>query len=320
MEKADAQEGYWFLYEGTPGGSYSPATWYWGNDAKGARLDKPDFLKGGRDITPVRWAYFGDDKINRVLFIAHHQRDEVVDMFGVMGATKTGIDSPDGMTVFGFGRARESKTLMTAAPNTFTLGFYEKKIADARQHNALAQQLARWLPQTSVNEFQPPTRKARLGEMHYSSLIGGTIGALGKKFSCELIGEKDRLLSVQVGLNENHLHLIKALRFEMLNERNERASKTCGNADNVAWQAAFTVPAGRQLVGISGASGWYVDNLRFHLDDGTMSPTYGGKGGDTEFRLLLHQSGGKWKGHLRGFWGLSENAIEALGLIFWPIE
>jgi hypothetical protein len=55
-------------------------------------------------------------------------------------------------------------------------------------------------------------------------------------------------------------------------------------------------------------------------DDGTMSPIYGGKGGDTEFRLLLNQSGGKWTGHLRGFWSLSENAIEALGLIFWPIE
>jgi hypothetical protein len=145
MEKADAQGSYWFLYEGTPGGGYTPQTWYWGNDAKGARLDKPDFLKGGRDITPLRWAYFGDDKINRVLFIAHHERDEIADMFGVMGATKAGIDSPDGMTVFGFGRARESKTLMTAAPNTFTLGFYEKKIMTEKQHAEFARRLQIWL-------------------------------------------------------------------------------------------------------------------------------------------------------------------------------
>jgi hypothetical protein len=652
MEKADAQAGYWFLYEGTPGGSYSPATWYWGNDAKGARLDKPDFLKSGRDISPLRWAYFGDDKINRVLFIAHHQRDEIADMFGVMGATKAGIDSPDGMTVFGFGRARESKTLMTAAPNTFTLGFYEKKIANEPQHAEFAKFIGKLLPKTNAqtsssqiniwygneqrfgasgvpqrwinvlgnvtnaaqlasltytlnggaaqklsmgkndtrlamagdfnieldqrellagankiiitatnkagrqisetviahftpNRFaqlplevdwrkvktisdaaqivdglwrlegdgvrtmqpyydrvlafgdmnwrdyeatvevtfhsfaepkpQPPTygvshagiglrwqghqedgqqprvqwfplgaatefqlfndlsqshwrilhgggrtmkrtnstqrttiqlgkkyflkgrvesvaggqtlyrnkiwaadesepdewaveslesaddfqhgglllvahntdvtfgklkvtappplppsplltafnepnSKARLGEMHYSALAGGTVGAKGKKFACELVGEKGRVLSVQVAVSNDKLRLIKALRFEMTNTQNQRITETCGNESNAEWLPIFMIPDGRQIVGISGASGWYVDNLRFHLDDGTMSPIYGGKGGDTEFRLLLHQSGGKWKGHLRGFWGLSENAIEALGLIFWPIE
>lgn len=148
MEKADPA-GYWFLYEGTPGGGYSPQSWYWGNDAKGARVALPDFLQGRRDITPMRWAYFGDDKINRVLFIAQHERDVIADMFGVMGNSKEGIASPDGMTVFGFGRARESKTLMTAAPNTFTLGFYEKKIAKQQQHAALARHIARLLPQSN---------------------------------------------------------------------------------------------------------------------------------------------------------------------------
>lgn len=317
MQKADAA-GYWFLYEGTPGGSYTPRSWYWGNDVKGARVPLPDFVKGERDITPLRWAYFGDDKTNRVMFIAHHEHDGIADMFGVMGATNAGIAAPDGMTVFGFGRARESKTLMTTAPNTFTFGFYEKKITNESQHAAFAQHIARLIPPQV--EFQEPHAKARLGEMHYSSLIGGTVGTRGKKFACELIGAKDRVLSLQVALSNDKLRIVKALRFETMNERGEQTVKTCGNETNADWQPTFTIPAGRQLVGISGASGWYVDNLRFHFDDGSTTPLYGGKGGDTEFRVLLNKTNGQWKGHLRGFWGLSETAIEALGLIFCPIE
>lgn len=323
MEKADPA-GYWFLYEGTPGGSFTPNSWYWGNDAKGARLPLPDFLKGERDITQMRWAYFGDDKINRVLFIAHHEHDDVPDMFGVMGATKAGIAAPDGMTVFGFGRARESKTLMTAAPQNFTLGFYEQKITNEQQHTIFARYMIRLLPAKMMlatqPAFQEPTTKARLGEMHYSSLIGGTVGARGKKFTCELIGAKDRVLTLQVALSKEKSRIIKALRFETMSERGARNVKICGNETNADWQPVFAIPEGRQLVGISGASGWYVDNLRFHFDDGSTTPLYGGTGGDTEFRVLLNKSDGQWKGHLRGFWGLSATAIEALGLIFWPIE
>jgi hypothetical protein len=145
MEKTDPAAAYWFLYEGTPGGSYSPPTWYWGNDTGGPRRDLPDFLKDGRHIEPMRWAYFGDDRTRRVLFIAQHERDDIADVFGVMGNTREGLSAPDGMTVFGFGRARNAKCLLTAAPQSFTIGFYQKKITGHPEHKALGQHIGKLL-------------------------------------------------------------------------------------------------------------------------------------------------------------------------------
>jgi hypothetical protein len=136
---------YWFLYEGTPGGSYSPDTWYWGHDQAGPIANIPDFLKGERVTGNFRWAYFGDRRSSRVLFVAQRDADEVTDSFGVMGNSAEGLASPDGMTVFGFGRAREAKPLLQGAPRTFYVGFYEGQIGSASGHAALARHLARLL-------------------------------------------------------------------------------------------------------------------------------------------------------------------------------
>jgi hypothetical protein len=634
--------GYWFLYEGVPGGKYDPASWYWGYDGGGPLERMPDFLKGEREIGQFRWAYFGHRGVKRVLLLAQHESDGLPDSFGVMGNSRAGLASSNGMVVFGFGRAKEAKPLIEQVPRTFSIGFVESHAADAAGHQIIAREAQRRLsepglavriwygkrqrfgdpgvPQRWVNllgtvegparrlrfslngglwkevslgpndtrlaargdfnieidvralraganlvaieaegangqtanetvevefipnrfwplpyeadwsrareisevaqvvdgewaitesgvrtvrpyydrvlaigdlnwrdyeatvevtfhaftepkpgpptygvshaglglrwqghqddgeqprvqwyplgaatefqlfpdlaqshwrilpgrdsgktvyarerfplelnrryllkarverqpagrtrygvkiwpagdaepaawaaenvegasdlqhgslllvahntdvtfgrvqitspgpvapwqeEFREPDRKARLGETHYSALVGGTVGSSGHKFICELLGERGRILSAQAGLTPNG-SIVQALRFEIEDSVGKRSEKICGPGSGVIWAAPFAIPPNRRLVGISGASGWMIDSVRFHLDDGSASPRYGGEGGDTTFRLQLNQdAAGRWKGELRGFWGTAGGALESLGLVFWPIE
>lgn len=146
MERA-GPGGFWFLYEGTPGGGYSPTNWYWGHDGEGPLRALPDFVKGGREVGQFRWAYFGDDRAGRVLFVAQLEPDDVPDSFGVMGNTRAGIESPDGMTVFGFGRSAAAKPLLTEAPRTFLVGFFEQRVTTPEAHQALRAYIERLLPE-----------------------------------------------------------------------------------------------------------------------------------------------------------------------------
>ena len=130
-----------------------------------------------------------------------------------------------------------------------------------------------------------------------------------------VVPEGGTLLSVQVSVAGSVVH---GLRFVSLDVEGEQVTTVGANDGN--WQAPFEIAPGRQLVGISGAGGWWIDSIRFHLDDGTTSPRYGGKGGDTDFSLLLAQRNGSWKGQLMGFWGTVGEHLESIGLVFWPVE
>ena len=101
---------YWFLYEGTPGGSLdandycvrSPGTQTDINTAWHADLPDPE------------WVYFGDSGIDRVIFLVHHEDDDHVDQFWQM---------QDNMTVLGFGREYTCCTrYMSDVPAHFTIG------------------------------------------------------------------------------------------------------------------------------------------------------------------------------------------------------
>lgn len=164
--------------------------------------------------------------------------------------------------------------------------------------------------------FSLPERKARLGEIHYSARVGSTVVTEGERFRAMVIPEEGSLQSVQVAVQGSVVH---SLRFSYTDAQGKERVATVGKDDG-NWQAPFAVPPGRTLVGISGAGGWWIDRLVFHLDDGTTSPAYGGGGGDTDFVLLLAQRDGNWKGRLMGFWGTVGEHIESLGLVFWPIE
>src|SRR6185503_20807534 len=56
VERADPGSAYWFLYEGTVGGRWSPPSHYWGTDTGGPHRDTPDARN--QHFDHWRWAYF----------------------------------------------------------------------------------------------------------------------------------------------------------------------------------------------------------------------------------------------------------------------
>ncbi|MCO5351465.1 MAG: hypothetical protein M9913_11320 [Bryobacteraceae bacterium] len=136
VEKVGAG-GYWFLYEGVPGGGYAPGRWYWGHDGGGPLREMPDFVRGDRALGRFQWAYFGSLDAPRVFFVARTESDEAPDSFGVMGSTRAGLESPDGMVVFGFGRGKAATPLLRGAGRAFVIGFREGKVGSAAEHGVL---------------------------------------------------------------------------------------------------------------------------------------------------------------------------------------
>lgn len=144
------------------------------------------------------------------------------------------------------------------------------------------------------------------------------MGAKGQAFTLDLLPAGHRLTQIEVKLGEAPLKLVKGLRFTVQHPGGQVRQTQIG-AGQGNWQPPFSVPAGAALVGISGRSGWGLDALQFHFDDGSQSPTYGGEGGDTYFALRLHQRPALAPAAIRGFFGTYTAAgIETLGLLFDP--
>ena len=107
---------YWFLYEGTPAGRLDGDSDYCvrcdgTRTAASARWDG-DIPGDGRT---GEWLCFGDETVNRVLYLVHHEDDDEIDSYWPMNHE---------MTVFGFGRRGINKYL-TLVPAHFTIGFCE---------------------------------------------------------------------------------------------------------------------------------------------------------------------------------------------------
>ncbi len=165
-----------------------------------------------------------------------------------------------------------------------------------------------------------PEQKAQLGEIHFSARVGGTIPTQGDTFLVQVLSEGDILRQIQVGVYQNDsFQVVQAIRFVIEDITGQSREILVGDP-NSEWQDDIEIPEEVELVGISGASGWWIDNIRFHFSDGLASLTYGGSGGDTDFRLILSQRNQKWKGRWLGVWGTRTDYLESLGLIFWPIE
>jgi len=104
-----AAKEFWFLYEGTPGGTLdeqgdfcvrSPGT-------RTAAAEKWD------EVLPrPKWAVFGDPTVGRALYVVHHTAGDEIDSYWPM---------QQNMTVFGFGRQGLGKFL-TRTPARFTVG------------------------------------------------------------------------------------------------------------------------------------------------------------------------------------------------------
>lgn len=112
---------YYFLYEGTPGGSMSAGDTIVRSDgtvtSKDQQWDDTDGIGSGNG---QEWAYFRDSAVGaggRYMFFVHDTPDNLEDSY---------YNLDDNMTVFGFGRRNHDfagpEKLMTAAPNRFTVG------------------------------------------------------------------------------------------------------------------------------------------------------------------------------------------------------
>ncbi|MFO7671104.1 MAG: VCBS repeat-containing protein [Bacteroidales bacterium] len=126
---------YWFLYEGTPAGSYDPGKMYWGNNLDGRRKDFPDLLENTGIFNNYNWLYVGQEGYPRILFFRQLRPDEQADLFSYMGNTRGGSDrSPDGMVCFGFGRAHHTTPVLQGNNQEFIIGFVDMEVKTAADH------------------------------------------------------------------------------------------------------------------------------------------------------------------------------------------
>lgn len=140
IQKVDTAHPYWVLYEGTPGGEFAPGQQYFGTSKEGPDHRKPDYYAGDKIFDHWQWAYFGHREADRVLYLAQLHSDAYRDTFSFLGNSEAGIESEDGMVVFGFGRAEGAQPLMKGS-NTFLIGFYEAPVLTKRAHRKFTKRM-----------------------------------------------------------------------------------------------------------------------------------------------------------------------------------
>ncbi len=134
---ADPDRAYWFLYEGTPGGAFDPEHTYFGTNLSGPQPLSFDYYRGDVYRDRFQWIYTGTSHENRTFYMVQCQEDKLPDMVSLLGNTEEGMDSPDGMTVFGFGRG-EGVYRYLEGRQRFVIGIFPKMIEDRSDHLELA--------------------------------------------------------------------------------------------------------------------------------------------------------------------------------------
>jgi hypothetical protein len=142
VAKADGDTPYWFLYEGPIAGRWAPNEQYFASNNTPPIKDAHDFFKGDKLVGKWRWAYVGDNRSPRVLFMLHEQNDDAVDTFAHLGNSKAGLDSEDGMVVFGFGRGPNGIEPLLRGENSFRIGLIELMGSDMLGYEAVRTKLS----------------------------------------------------------------------------------------------------------------------------------------------------------------------------------
>jgi hypothetical protein len=115
MSMLAADKPYWFLYEGTPGGTLQTATDFM---VRSTGVSTPLSSSWNGDIVGEEWVYFADPTVGKSLFLAHHEDDSAFDSYRPMNGQ---------MTVFGFGRKQTGlNSYMDQAPAHFTIGLIDQ--------------------------------------------------------------------------------------------------------------------------------------------------------------------------------------------------
>ncbi len=167
------------------------------------------------------------------------------------------------------------------------------------------------------NEVQLQDHKPLLGEIHYGNRVGGIHAQEGETIQLIAFEEGDNIKAIQVFLSERQI--VTGFTLDVVKDQDVKTF-SFGNIEGIP-QEKYHVSGSKKLVGIKGASGWFIDSLLFVFDDGATTPKYGGNGGDLKFSLVLNQKPtGEYLGRLMGFWGSHTNLLETIGLVFWPVE
>lgn len=134
----DPEQTYWFLYEGTPGGKFKPGDYYYGTENDGPFQEQHDFFNSGAMFDQFQWMYAGNTNSKNVFYIIQMQKDAHNDLISYLGNSEEGIKSKNGMTVFGFGRDKQTNPLLSK-PQKFVIGFYPGRITDAFLHKKFSE-------------------------------------------------------------------------------------------------------------------------------------------------------------------------------------
>ena len=129
MTMIKANTNYWFLFEGTPGGTLEV------NQDYMVLANKAQYLTSDKWTMPLtngEWLYFVDPTQQRSLYLVHHEADNLTDSYSALN---------DEMTVFGFGR-KSVTAYMNQTQTQFSFG-----LVDAVSFNDL---------QTAVNNVTLP--------------------------------------------------------------------------------------------------------------------------------------------------------------------
>ena len=140
VEKVDDDQPYWFLYEGPIASRWAPNEQYFATDTTKPIHEPLDYFKNQKLFSNWRWVYFGDESQARVLSIVHEQQDTLADTFSHLGNSELGINSQDGMVVFGFGRAEGTRPVLTGK-NSFRIGFIERSGSTPEDYEAIKKAL-----------------------------------------------------------------------------------------------------------------------------------------------------------------------------------
>ena len=145
--KTEENMPYWFLYEGTPGGTYAPKASSYGTSSGGYTKEVPDFYQGNVHYGKFDWAYFTQKDCDTTFFLAQITPDDHVDMMSYLGDTDKGAFSDNGMVVFGFGRGENTEPLLNTK-NTFVVGMADFPVTNNQEHQKVAQYIRRLTPNT----------------------------------------------------------------------------------------------------------------------------------------------------------------------------
>ncbi len=173
MTVTRAAGNYWFLYEGTPGGTLDPDT-----DLVVRSNGKQTAASSSWrvDITGEEWVYFADPGIGRSLYVSSHQRDSAIDSYRPMDGA---------MTVFGFGRDRLNPLLSGA--RRFSVGLVDSTQFAAVApiiRSASAENVINTLgvPQSRPQDDQKPVARALVNRVSGAAAL--TINVNGGTSNC----------------------------------------------------------------------------------------------------------------------------------------